>query len=149
MRRFITGVNAAGRSCVLEETDIVPSPVAGIPGFSNASLYTSATGPPARPGGNGAFVDLHMAPGAVRWMVVEHASPGTYGPQNFTAELHYADALYLICVLRGSIEMRLEDDVVQLEPGDCVVLPGVDHGYTAGAGGCRMLVAQVGTPPPA
>jgi hypothetical protein len=39
-------------------------------------------------------------------------------------------------------------NVRQLEPGDFVVMPGVDHAYAAGPEGCRLLVVEIGTPPP-
>jgi hypothetical protein len=149
VRTVITGVNAEGRSCVLSERDLEPEAVETVDGVSTALLYsTTSSPPPPRPAGNTQFIDVRLAPGLVRWMIVEHAAPGTYEHPSFTGDLHYADALYLVTVQRGTIEMRLEDDVRSLHPGDCVVMPGIDHAYTAGPDGCRLLVFQVGTPPP-
>jgi quercetin dioxygenase-like cupin family protein len=149
MRKLLVGVNSHGRSAIAEEHPVVTATVADIPGIAVANLFsTTQSPPPPRPTGNGDFVDLGLAPGLVRCMVVEHAAPGTYGPANMTGKLHYADVLYLVYVERGSIELRLEHDVRQLEPGDFVVMPGVDHAYTAGPEGCRLLVVEIGTPPP-
>ena len=134
---------------MISERDVEPEAVETIEGVSTALLYsTTSSPPPARPSGHTHFVDLHLQPGLVRWMIVEHAAPGTYERPNMTGDLHYADALYLVTVQRGSIEMRLEDDSRTLYPGDCVVMPGVDHAYTAGPDGCRLLVLQIGTPAP-
>jgi hypothetical protein len=149
MRNLLVGVNSEGRSAIAGEVPVVTASVPDIPGLAVANLFsTTQSPPPPRPAGNGAFVDLGLAPGLVRCMVVEHAAPGTYGPPNMTGKLHHADVLYLVYVERGSIELRLEDDVRQLEPGDFVVMPGVDHAYTAGPEGSRLLVVEIGTPPP-
>jgi hypothetical protein len=149
MRNLLVGVNSEGRSAIAGEVPVVTASVPDIPGLAVANLFsTTQSPPPPRPAGNGAFVDLGLAPGLVRCMVVEHAAPGPYGPPNMTGKLHHADVLYLVYVERGSTELRLEDDVRQLEPGDFVVMPGVDHAYTAGPEGCRLLVVEIGTPPP-
>ncbi len=148
MRNLLVGVNSQGRSEIAEELPVVTAAVPDIPGIAVANLFSTVRAPLPRPAGNGDFVDLGLAPGLVRCMVVEHAAPGTYGPSNMTGKLHYADVLYLVYVERGGIELRLEDDVRQLEAGDFVVMPGVDHAYTAGPEGCRLLVVEIGTPSP-
>jgi hypothetical protein len=149
MKNLLVGVNSQGRSAIAAEVPIVTASVPDIPGLAVANLFsTTQSPPPPRPAGNGDFVDLGLAPGLVRCMVVEHAAPGTYGRPNMTGNLHHADVVYFVYVERGSIELKLEDDVRQLEPGDFVVMPGVDHAYTAGPDGCRLLVVEIGTPPP-
>jgi hypothetical protein len=51
-------------------------------------------------------------------------------------------------LLEGSLELTLDDGRHSLEPGDVVVLNGVDHLWTAGPEGCRLNVVAIGTPPP-
>ena len=109
MRTVVTGVNANGRSCVVDESEIEAVAVEQIPGLAVQVLCATSESPP-RP-------------------------------------RHYSDALYLISVQRGTIELKLEDDLRTLSTGDCVVMPGIDHAYTAGPGGCQLLVLQIGTRP--
>ena len=75
MRRFVTGVNAAGRSCIVEEGEVTLGAVEGIAEVLTANLWaTDASPPPAAPPQAGHFVDVRLPPGIVRWMVVEHTS---------------------------------------------------------------------------
>ena len=41
MRRFVTGVNAAGRSCIVEEGDVVLGAIEGIAGLLTAGLWAT------------------------------------------------------------------------------------------------------------
>ena len=67
---------------------MVPAPMAHIPGFTMDLLYaTSESPPPSRPPGLADLVDVNLPPGHIRWMVIDHAPPGTYGAPNRTAEL--------------------------------------------------------------
>ena len=78
MNNVLVGVDSQGRSAIAEEGPVLPASVPGIPGIAVASLFsTSQSPPPPRPSGHGHFVDLGLAPGLVRCMVVEHAAPGT------------------------------------------------------------------------
>jgi quercetin dioxygenase-like cupin family protein len=140
VRRFLTGVDAAGRSCVIEDAD---PPMEGSPaGILSAAIYsTESAPPPPRPDGQGRFSDLGVAPGLINWRIVD------FEP-NVTRSMHHTDTLDFDMVLEGSIELGLEDGQHLLEPGDCVVVAGVDHSWTAGPSGCRMSVTLIGTPSP-
>ena len=140
MRRLVTGVDGTGRSCVVEEADLAfPEAMPGI-GLETMCATTESP-PPPRPEGHAGFLDLGIAPGLVRWMVLE------YGP-GMTFDLHHTDTLDFDIVLAGSVELTLDDGVHELRPGDCVVMTGVDHGWRAGRDGCRLSVVAIGTPPP-
>ena len=96
------------------------------PGFAMAIPYaTTATPPPARPAGAAPLIDQGIAPGVVRWMVVD-LGPGIETPT------HHTDTLDLQTVLSGSVDLVLDDGAHHLEPGDLVVLTGVDHAWRAG-----------------
>ena len=84
--------------------------------------------------------DQHLETGMIRWIVVDYA-PGAETPK------HHTDTLDLETVLDGSVELTLDDGVHHLEPGDMVVMTGVDHAWKAGPRGCRISAVLVGTPP--
>ena len=136
----MTGVDEAGRSCIVEETELEFA--AALPGIAAAGLFeTSQSPPPSRPPGQGEFLDLGVQPGLVRWMVLEFEPEHGFG-------MHHTDTVDFDTVLSGSIELTLDDGVHRLTPGDCVVMNGVDHAWHAGPDGCRLSVMLFGTTPP-
>jgi mannose-6-phosphate isomerase-like protein (cupin superfamily) len=148
MRTYITGTTPDGLSCIVEEGDVTPAPIPGLGGIAIAGLYKTDTSPPPRPHQQGHFLDIQFPPGALRWQIVEHA-PHQHDAAPTTASLvHHTDTIDFIFVLEGSTRLVLDADRRDLGPGDCVVITGVDHGFEAGADGCRMMSFGVGTPPP-
>jgi mannose-6-phosphate isomerase-like protein (cupin superfamily) len=148
VRRFVAGVNAEGRSCIVDEGDVTPGSIEGIVGLRTSSLWSiEGSGPPAPPPQHGDHVDVGLAPGALRWIVVDHEPPKKDEPHGVSRRMHHQDAVELVFVLDGSTRLLLDDDERDLVPGDCVVQPGVNHAFADGADGCRMLVVVVGTPP--
>ncbi|MGB3352796.1 MAG: cupin domain-containing protein [Mycobacterium sp.] len=140
MRTVITGVDADGRSCVVSQDGLALDQLA--PGFAMGIPYATTTSPPpGRPTGTAPLIDQGIAPGHVRWMVVE------LGPDSETP-MHHTDTLDLQTVLSGSVDLVLDDGAHRLGQGDLVVLTGVDHAWRAGADGCRLSAVLVGTPPP-
>lgn len=140
MRVLITGVDADGKSCVVSNTEAEINSVA--PGFAMGIPYaTESSPPPPRPHGHAELIDQFIAPGHVRWMVVD------YGPNSRTP-VHHTDTLDLQTVLSGTIDLILDDGVHSLEAGDMVVMTGTDHAWKAGPDGCRVNAVLVGTPPP-
>jgi mannose-6-phosphate isomerase-like protein (cupin superfamily) len=147
MRKLVTGVNRRGRSCITEESDITPAPVAGADGVQTANLWaTEQSPPPRRPEQTGHFIDTRLAPGLLRWIVVEHA-PHEAHTETTVSRMHHSDTLDLIVILEGSTKLLLADDERDLGPGDCVVMTGVDHAFETGPEGCRMISVAAGTPP--
>ena len=140
MRTLITGVDAQGKSCVVSHDDLTLDQLA--PGFAMGIPFATTTSPPpARAGGTAPLIDQGIAPGLVRWMVVD------LGPDSETPT-HHTDTLDLQTVMSGSVELILDDGAHRLEQGDLVVLTGVDHAWRAGPQGCRLSAILVGTPPP-
>lgn len=138
MRTLITGVDAAGRSCVVSASELTPDQLA--PGFAMGIPYaTTQSPPPPRPPGAAPLIDQGIAPGVVRWMVVD------LGPESETP-MHHTDTLDLQTVLSGSVELVLDDGAHLVEQGDLVVLTGVDHAWKTGAQACRLSAVLVGTP---
>jgi quercetin dioxygenase-like cupin family protein len=139
MRILITGVDADGRSCVISEEVAFQTTPDGV--FNFAVAYRTASAPPpSRPQGRADLMDLQVPPGIAQWMVVDYEPGGVQ-------ENHHTDTVDFDLVLQGSIDLTLDDGVHRLEPGDGVVVNGVDHAWKAGPDGCRLSVMAVGTPP--
>lgn len=58
--------------------------------------------------------------------------------------MHHSATLDFICILAGGTTLLLDLDQVALDPGDCVYLPGVSHGWRAGSSGCLLSSVVVG-----
>lgn len=140
MRVLITGVDADGRSRVVGEERIAlrSDPTAG--GFWFASVFeTTSSPPPTRPDGRAAHLDVGLAPGLVRWEVIDYPPGRRY-------HRHHTDTVDLDIVLAGTLELRLDDGAHVLHAGEGVVVNGVDHAWAAGPEGARLSVVFVGTP---
>jgi hypothetical protein len=139
MRWLVTGVDADGRSCVLSETQFPPAADNANP-WQQMYIVEPPLSP--RPPTRGAFTDLQIPVGGMHWLAFRFTP-------NQEADNHYTDTLDLDTVIEGSMELVLDDGSHQLEPGDCVVISGVDHTWRAGSDGCLMTFAMLGTPAPA
>lgn len=149
MRKLTAGVDAEGRSCLLSAEEVEPGPVAGMATVAVANLFATAQSlPPAWPPARGASVDVQLAPGMLRWMMVEHRPHEEGEDTGIPGTMHHSDTVDLIYVVEGGADLWLEDGPHPIGPGDCVVEPGVDHAMAPGPNGCRLLVVSVGTPPP-
>jgi mannose-6-phosphate isomerase-like protein (cupin superfamily) len=147
VRRFVTGVNAAGRSCIVEEGEVTLGAVEGMAEVLTASLWaTDASPPPAAPRQAGHFIDVRLPPGIVRWVVVDHAPHEATDAAATSSTMHHTNAIDLIFVIAGSTQMILDDDLRDLRPGDCVVMTGVDHAMKAGPDGSRVISVAIGIP---
>lgn len=161
MRRIVTGLGADGRSTVLEDgpprtvfhfgraddphaaapanVDTVPSELA-----ENSALLAElwiADGRKPLPTDDpteGASWDVELPPGMTGFRIAR------YGP-NLFAPLHRTNTLDYDVVLDGSVTLLLEDGrEVTMGPGDAVVIPGILHGWRAGAEGCTKAIAMTG-----
>jgi quercetin dioxygenase-like cupin family protein len=143
MRVLITGTDAERRSVLVGEEYVELNSVPGSSGFWFGQVFeTTSTPPPARQPGQGDHLEVGLAPGLVRWQVIDY-EPGQSYP------MHHTDTVDFDVVLQGSIELTLDDGTHILQAGDGVVIAGVDHAWAAGPDGARLSVLFVGTPPPA
>jgi quercetin dioxygenase-like cupin family protein len=139
MRCFITGIDDAGRSCVVREDDVVFAGV--MPGLSVAALFKTVEGPlPSRADGRGDLVDLGITPGQCSFSLF-CSDPGA------EITLHHTNTVDFGTVVAGSVELVLDDGPHALDTGDCWVMTGVDHAWRAGAEGCVLSGMSIGTPP--
>ena len=138
VRRLITGVDANGRSCVVEASAFDFEQLAA--GFGADRFFTTGDSPPpARPPGHGDALDAGVAPGCVTWTMYE-CQPGSEYPT------HTTDTIDFDMVVSGTVDLILDDGVHTLGPGDCVVVTGVDHAWRSGPDGYSISVVMLGTP---
>ena len=140
MRILVTGVDAQGRSCIVEETapDVAPFGAGGI--SVTVAAETASCPPPPRPPGHGELVPIVRGPGIARWSFVDF-------PPEVTTPFHHTDSVDYDVILDGWVDLILDDGAHRLVRGDAVVMNGVDHGWATGDEGCRMSVVVIGTPP--
>ena len=148
MRRVLTGVDADGRSCIVEDVDVEAQAIPGIDGLRSATLFHTPGGPPPAPAPQaGRALDHGLAPGALRWILVDNDPPAGGVRPDICVTMHHQDVYELVFVVAGSTRLVLDADATVLEAGDCVMLAGVDHAFETGEHGCRMLAVAVGTQP--
>lgn len=150
MRRLLTGVDAAGGSCLLEVLDMEPSPPAESGhGVHVARVHVTDESPPlSGVPGRGPNIDVRLPPGIVRWIVVEHPPYDPDGPPSTSTSIHHTDTFEMVFVHEGSGELHLQDGVHPVAAGDLIVMPGVDHAMRGGPDGLALVVVSVGTAPP-
>jgi hypothetical protein len=149
VRKIVTGLDGQGRSCVVEVGQLEPIPVGEGYGVDLARVFaTTESPPPPRGPATGRYVDTSLAPGMIRWLVVDHPAEGGHGEQPISRTIHHADSLDLIFVHDGAGDLLLQDGPHPVEAGDLIVMPGVDHAMRPAPGGCRVVVVSIGTPSP-
>jgi quercetin dioxygenase-like cupin family protein len=149
MRKIVTGVNAEGKSCIVEVSEVTTAPIPEVDFLTMASLYSSESAPPPPgPAQTGHFTDTRLAPGAVRVALIDHLPAEQVAADATSATLHHTPAIDMVYVLGGSARMLFEADEIDLVPGDFLIMAGVDHAQVNGPEGCRMLVFAVGAPWP-
>jgi quercetin dioxygenase-like cupin family protein len=122
-RRVVTGLDSAGRSCV-----IVDEPVSA-PDGGSAFVWRTDT----LPASNAGKADAGALPFSIQLLrsgsnfVLTEMRPGTIVPMHATDTIDYA------VVLRGEIVLVLEDSEVVLRAGDLIVNRGVLHRWRVDA----------------
>jgi hypothetical protein len=136
MRCLIAGVKD-GQSCIIETI----SCDGGGPDAVIHELFEIATLPPqARPAGLGAFLDLGLPAGGLRWRLIN------FPPNLEYPTMHHTDSVDCNTVIRGKTDLILADGAHTLVAGDCAVVPGVDHTWKVGPEGCTVVYTLIGTP---
>ena len=142
LRRVVTGLNADGRSCALFDDAVTPAGDGG----SAVGLIWRTTEVPGRDTGGadmaaGGFAMEMMKGTGSNFLLFElRPEEGLVGPG-----MHATDTLDYIVVLRGPVELTLEEGRLTLGTGDCVVDRGVLHGWRA-PGPESALLAVINLP---
>ena len=135
MQYLVTGVDATGRSCVLNQASAGGS----VETMGQRLVYASEVDPPPpRPTGHAEDLELGVTPGLAKWMIVEW-------PPNMETLYHHTDTVDFDTVLEGRIALILDDGEHPLEVGDCVLVQGVDHSWRVGPEGCTTSVVLLGS----
>lgn len=137
MRLLITGVRN-GKSCIVEEIDCTPRGDA-LSTQLVARLSPATLAP--RPAGHGKYVEIPVRAGELIWYRVRF-------PANQRRPVHHTDTIDCLTIVRGWIDLELDDGTHRLNPGDSLMQMGTDHGWTVGPEGCVVSMLIVGTPKP-
>lgn len=141
MRFFIIGLDASGRSTVVEERQIDHEISMPRSRLEAARLWGTKEQPPEleipRHDMDDAWMDLGVGPGASRWVIVN------FGPE-YVSEMHHTSTLDYDTVVRGKVILELENGAVTLGAGDCAVIPGCMHRWRTGSDGCTMSAVTLG-----
>jgi quercetin dioxygenase-like cupin family protein len=130
MRCVVTGNGPDGRSKVVSVVEF----------DSSAALWRSPV-PTVTPPDDTEPMDLDVGPGGLRYLAASF-TPGT------SYDMHWTATIDVDTVLRGSVDLVLDEETVRLEVGDCAVVAGVRHGWRAGPDGTLMTVLVLGAAPP-
>lgn len=151
IRRVVTGVDAHGKAAVLSDEPVAPTlDVAALPGYQITELFATKAFPPTA---GDALVEprpWQLVPpvGEVAWRVVvrppdrpdadeagmmaasgadEWAAPG--GGDNHDGGMHATDTIDLITIVSGAMWLTIGEEVVHLQPGDCLVQVETPHAW--------------------
>ena len=137
-RRFVTGFNKDGKSCIKWDGTIEPKSLR--PGFDNVPLWATKKLPAetVEDDPNTWELGTSLAGGSVFRF-------GVYAAGNI-ARWHATDSVdYAICI-SGEMTMELEEGEVQLKAGDVVIQRGTNHNWVnKGKVPCVMAYVLIAT----
>jgi quercetin dioxygenase-like cupin family protein len=141
VRTILTEWDADGRSAVAR---IEPIAAAAGEEVTATTVWTTDASPPPRPAvamvAADPPLDVGCPPNGTIWRTVR-MGPGYHFGRHRTETLDY-DTL-----VAGSLRLELDTALIDLVPGDCVVLPGVPHGWQAGDDGAVLNVVMTALAP--
>lgn len=133
MRLHVLGYDDAGRPAVVTTTESATLTDLDVP--VRTAMWSSAAA--AAPAQDQPAHDLDCEPGTSMWRVVR-MDPHRTDP------IHHTETVDFDVVLEGEISILLPDErEIALRPGDCVLIPGVPHGWSVGEAGCVLSVFLV------
>ncbi|WP_432825622.1 AraC family ligand binding domain-containing protein [Dactylosporangium sp. CA-092794] len=136
MKLMITGIDGDGRSCLESVTE---AGAAFADRVEVTQIFELASWPPtAQPHGSAAHFANSPPEGVLQWRLA-YFPPGHHFPP------HHTDSIDLDAVVAGGVVLGLDDGQHPLGPGDCVVVRGIDHTWTAGPEGVVMAITRIGT----
>jgi mannose-6-phosphate isomerase-like protein (cupin superfamily) len=121
-RRVVTGLDAAGRSCVVLDVPLAPlGPMTGLT-WHTETLPADNSG--SADGAGRPFSPEMLQGGGSTFLVARHAPGG-----RSQAYWHAIDALAYVVVLKGEMVLALETSEVRLKAGDFIANRGVMHAW--------------------
>lgn len=141
MRLITLGVGPAGRSRIIAERSLAAPPTAAGSTLKSEMLWATSQMPPeiqvARHPIDGNWLNVGMTAGASRWMIV-HFPPG------HVAAMHHTSTIDYDIILAGEVILGTEEEDVLMRVGDCAMVPGCMHSWTAGPEGFTMATVLLG-----
>jgi len=142
VRRVVTGHDAGGRASVLTD-EISKNVVERRPGTSACVIWTTESFPVSNDGSEDTSereVGTTLSNGTV-FRLVE------FGPGN-TPRVHRTDSIDYAVIMRGEIDMELDDSTVHLKAGDVLVQRGTIHNWVnKGAEPCLIAFILIDARP--
>jgi mannose-6-phosphate isomerase-like protein (cupin superfamily) len=137
MRLVVVGEDEHGRSCIVRTEPIAPA----APGkFAHVQLWRTADLPPA--------VDVPRRKPGEPVMVLTDPGGSAFVhacyPPHWASEMHRTDTLDYGVILTGAVVLVVDDGEIELEAGDCWVLPGVIHQWRTGESGATISCTVLG-----
>jgi mannose-6-phosphate isomerase-like protein (cupin superfamily) len=137
MRLVVVGEDERGRSCIVR---IEPIASAGPGEFTHVQLWRTARLPPV--------VDVPRRKPGEPVMVLTDPSGSAFVhafyPPHWESEMHRTDTLDYGVILAGAVVLVVDDGEIELEAGDCWVLPGVIHQWRTGESGATISCSVLG-----
>lgn len=143
VRRIVTGHDDAGRA-IVQIDEVAKNVREGRPGALACNIWTTDT----HPASNDGSADAGLAqvgttmPGGTVFRVIEF-KPGV------AARMHRTDSIDYIVVMKGEIDMQLDDGAeVHIKQGDVMVQRGTIHNWVnRGTESCFLAVILVHADP--
>jgi quercetin dioxygenase-like cupin family protein len=142
VRRVVTGHDANGKAKVLID-EVAKNVISARPGESSCVFWTTEGFPVSNDGDADAATRKvgTTLPGGCVFRVVEFG-PGV-SPRN-----HRTDSIDFAVVMKGEIDMELDDGVVHLKAGDVLVQRGTIHNWVnKGTEPCQIAFVLVDAKP--
>ena len=169
VRRIVTGVNAAGRSCILSDVRLPAAEVA--PGAPvRVGLWTTESAPASNTGAHDPVPDgvilrtapAHRGGSVIRITEIAPDASHAYDPEELRRRgckttpdrsarhpgFHATDTVdYAIC-LEGEVWAVLDEDETLMRPGDVLIQYGTYHAWSNRSYRiCRMLFVLIDAEP--
>jgi cupin domain len=151
VKRYVTGVNEHGRSCVVSSEELPVSDFQTLWDYDPSQVpeWISAIDPELAAEWVGPSVK-----GGLRWLFVplipdaEAAKLGEHPPLPGIDEngLHTTRTIDFDYVMEGEIVMVLDEERVELKQGDCVIQQGTRHAWHNESDKRAILVALIHRP---
>jgi quercetin dioxygenase-like cupin family protein len=142
LKRIVTEVDASGRSVVAAH-----GPPPTVLRSGEGWIAEEWVAVPQQGARDAATERWRLAPpaGGLAFRLVEFAPAGRPGA---TSERHVTATVDYVVVLRGTVWLRLDDEEVELGPGDCVVQQGATHSWeNRGSEPCVIAAVLASTEP--
>jgi len=137
LRWLVVGQDVDGRTDVVSQGAIETAEFGAGSSLALTTVFAASLLAHPNPGGQAPVRDVGVGRDSFEFRIV-HWKP------THVASMHRTNTLDCICILHGSVDLVLDTQTLSLIAGDCVVNPGLDHGWQVGTDGCTIAIALLG-----